>query len=555
MTPAEKKAALDAKLAPEYDPSMGPIQVPPPSPPPGPAGLQGLEGLPPAVQQGLNLGLSAPQTRVSDPSQVVTYKPQAPTQPTPAPQEALPIIPVQHKGTGQTKEMLAGRSLEIKRGLAPEQQDIINAGLTAAGDKAAEAANERVQAVEDKAQPQIAAAQHEAAIQAYNQKLLLDHEMRRQNAVADAQHRINDLTDQVANGKIDPDRYVHSMPVWSKIASILAVGLDGALMGATGRSNNIMGRIQKNIDNDIAAQQQSLNSKREGLTAAHNALGQLKEEFGSQRAAIEGLKSIQLQAVKADLDAKLADPNARIDKAAAMQLQAQLLEEIAKTKAAVGKEVSDSVGEARHYKTVPIGTGAPDFLKRKSFYIEQGFSPAEAEKNALRDLGSQQYAPSGVNPKTGGKEDERTVRLPNGQTAVAFDKEAATELRRVQGAANSFRAGVAELQKIRAASGHGALSPQMTARARAIVSSMKDEYPKLLGYNRAPSEGQLDIISDFLPSDPNQFSPSGATDAQLAQVRATVDDIVQNAHQQLLVSPPKAAAPAAPPPASFKPSR
>lgn len=74
------------------------------------------------------------------------------------------------------------------------------------------------------------------------------------------------LTQAVANAKIDPDRYVHNLSTGKKIMNAISMVLGGVGAGLTHGRNMAVDAFNKHIDDDIAAQKADLGKKQSLLS-------------------------------------------------------------------------------------------------------------------------------------------------------------------------------------------------------------------------------------------------------------------------------------------------
>lgn len=74
------------------------------------------------------------------------------------------------------------------------------------------------------------------------------------------------LAEQVANAKIDPQHYIHSMGTGNKIIAAIAMALGGAGAAASGQKNLAHEVIQDAINKDIEAQKANLDTKKSLLS-------------------------------------------------------------------------------------------------------------------------------------------------------------------------------------------------------------------------------------------------------------------------------------------------
>ena len=121
------------------------------------------------------------------------------------------------------------------------------------------------------------------------------------------------LIDDIRNQHIDPNRYMGSMDTGQKILTGIAVAL-----GSFGGGPNVAAEfLQKNIDNDIAAQRAEI-GKKENLLSAN------LRQFGNMKDAIDMTKIMMNDITKSQIEQSIAKAQAPIAKARGQQLLGQL---------------------------------------------------------------------------------------------------------------------------------------------------------------------------------------------------------------------------------------
>jgi len=122
---------------------------------------------------------------------------------------------------------------------------------------AGEVAGLRAQANAKNAQ----AADEAKAIQGSNdlqQKVFDDSQAR----AKDWNAKLDDLSNQVAAGKVDPNQYVNNMSTGNKIAAAIAIGLGGIGAGLAGQPNQAAEVLNKAIAKDVEAQKENIANKK-----------------------------------------------------------------------------------------------------------------------------------------------------------------------------------------------------------------------------------------------------------------------------------------------------
>lgn len=157
----------------------------------------------------------------------------------PAPTTAAPAAAAQT--TGASPAVAASPDIQ-------KQYDANSAG---------EVAGLRAQANAKNAQ----AANEAKAIQGSNdlqQKVFDDSQAR----AKDWNAKLDDLSNQVAAGKVDPNQYVNNMSTGNKIAAAIAIGLGGIGAGLAGQPNQAAEVLNKAIAKDVEAQKENIANKK-----------------------------------------------------------------------------------------------------------------------------------------------------------------------------------------------------------------------------------------------------------------------------------------------------
>lgn len=138
------------------------------------------------------------------------------------------------------------------------------------------------------------------------------------------------FTDDVVNGHIDPNRYMNSQSTGQKILTTIGLILGGIGAGTTGQANPALARLNKLIDNDIAAQQAELGKKQSLLNANY-------QKYGSMNNAIQMTRANALSAAKLAIEKAGAGSNNAIEqqraKMAAGELQLKIDQTMGQMKA------------------------------------------------------------------------------------------------------------------------------------------------------------------------------------------------------------------------------
>lgn len=134
--------------------------------------------------------------------------------------------------------------------------------------------------------------------------------------------KIQDISNDVMNGSVDPNRVWNNMGTGNKIGAAIAIALGGLASGATGKSNAAVDVLNKTIDNDIDSQKLDMNKK-------NTLLGHYMQQYNNLEQA-ETATKMHLTAIAGAQVQKLAAMNGSQQ----AMLQAQMLNGQLKAQAA-----------------------------------------------------------------------------------------------------------------------------------------------------------------------------------------------------------------------------
>lgn len=142
------------------------------------------------------------------------------------------------------------------------------------------------------------------------------------------QRQLDEQVDQVANLRIDPNNWFASRGTVGSIGAAIAVGLGAAAQSLQGGNgpNNALNIINAAIERDMQAQTENMRNQGMRLQDRRSSLQQLRETFGSDRAAQEAFRMRSLQ--MAERQAEQAVQRAQTPQARdlAAQMQARIAE-------------------------------------------------------------------------------------------------------------------------------------------------------------------------------------------------------------------------------------
>ncbi len=336
------------------------------------------------------------------------------------------------------------------------------------------------------------------------------HEDERQAQVRQRYAASEKALDDASNSKVDANRYWESKSTPQKILGAFAIMAGGIGGGMTHTPNAALAVIQSAIQDDIDAQKANINVKfktaegKRGLY--HDALDMTGSERQAEQVAMEnGLKVARQQIVQTAakykgsieegktqellglVDAQTAtlqrDRNdafeARLN-AQRAQAAAQAAAQRAKTLETIGKDYEQAQAHASTILNNPKANAEDRAIAAKI----ASTSRTQFIAQEVSGQGRPQYVGGEGTPDKAEAKDlgERTV-VVDGKEAPALSKEKAVAWDKYNHARTVFGDAFTALKDAREKGDVGAYN---SARATLI-----ETYPELLGYSRAPTEGQI----------------------------------------------------------------
>ena len=438
-------------------PAPAPPQgVPAPAPTPPPAAL----GAPPppvdftAGPNDVNAH-QPPEARARSKSgvgldQTVGY---AGTQPGAAPPTASPVTPATSSSFSRTVQQGIPMSAETKS-LMAEGERKTEQGQT---DESAALAN--AQGVQHRAQIASNALAGQAAWEQQRDAQRTELELAPKRAAVQA------AVDDVASSRIDPDNYWHHKGTASKIALALAQAMGRFGASLTHSPNTAAAIVQGAVDRDVDAQHAAIDAKKAGLEGQKSlyslTAGAFRDRDEQKQAArVTGLAAAQKQI--ADASAASNDP---LERARLEQTQGAVNERQAQERARLDEMVAGKVTTSSHSASSSGGTAA------------------------------------GI----GGVPADKVVRGPDGKMYLLNDAKGVQEAQKSMAQAQSLRAAVADVQKLRDAGGqlpvgdtHAKLQAAQ-ARLRGIWMDMHQKRmpPEMLKEQADDAIGSPDSLFDW----------------------------------------------------------
>lgn len=275
------------------------------------------------------------------------------------------------------------------------------------------------------------------------------------------------LANEIATKQIDPSRLLHNADTKTQFIVGLGAALGGASAVATGGPNRYLDHLDKLIDRDIASQANSIDNAKTSLSARQSLFGQMVQETGDRRLAALQTRNLTYEAMKTKLMAdadRLGIPeirtNAEIAANDITQKQKALQTQIAQTSLQNAIAAQSAWAASQRQAAKDVWDHEIEIMKLKQ------------EQQKIDKAGGEGAKATG----------ERAVVL-DGRDELAVNKTAAEKWNEY----NHGRAVFAQaLEGLKASREKGDVGAYNAYRATLI-----EEYPKLLGYSRAPSQGQI----------------------------------------------------------------
>jgi len=391
--------------------------------------------------------------------------------------------------------------------IAPERIAGLNADQQEAIDAQRDLGAADVHAAEDQG---VAADLHAKALGGQQQQILSDAAER--DAYLKAQEdRIRSLSSEVANARIDPDRWWHSRGVGDQIRFRLASALGGFLSGYRGGPNLALQHINHLVDQDINAQQQAIEAKKGQIGDMQGLLASAYRRFGNMDQAKAAARGVALQQLDAEQQAYAARTGSESAMAKSRLVSAQMKLDADKSMASLYSfrpSQTVQVGGMSAAQQHQIGELAAK-IRSEAAANGHDVAPEEARRQAAATLGlttGTGYASIAKEPKGPG----------------ALNQRDAESLRAHDAAISS----IDELLKLRAKHNGGTLDPEDNAKAQALAARAQENLVAALGKT---NQGLLDRTSHLIPDDPLVMKLSGLVgqDPIGAQLHAAREMLMQ----------------------------
>jgi hypothetical protein len=327
---------------------------------------------------------------------------------------------------------------------------------------------------------------------------------------ADAQSKAR--VAEVANRKIDPNRFWHNMSFPQQVLGVLGMALGAFGAARTHSPNFAFQMLQSAVDRDVAAQRDDIQNSKDANAEldkmAHAKYGRSMDQAqfdAHQRLDAYNYALQQSQAQAGSYDSDISQANAQI-------LQQQLQGKVDEEKATIAQQI---YGVQRQQEVAKANAAAAPYFaaqkaakERQEQYnklvsegMERGLSLDAASAVALTRMGV-----------VGGK----TAAVAGGISYPGMPKEGGAGNKgqqEVQDARAEIQQNIDELRKLADESGRmGLWSADAKARANAIRATIIQKLPLAdVGSKRPPSESDRQILEDRVPDVTSSHLWSGST--------------------------------------------
>jgi hypothetical protein len=342
---------------------------------------------------------------------------------------------------------LPGYLAQTQQFMQPQQQ--APAGLPSDYTKAF---NEIQQGTMAQAQAHADAATQQAQVYEQQMKELRQNEIERKRQSDAAMADINKIQNDVMTQKIDPTRVWSNMSTGNRVLAGISIFLGGVAGGMQGTENRALGIIQDAVNKDIDAQKAEIGKKQNMLSLNMAKYNNIQDAANATKAQL------------------LSITQAQINQAAA------------------------KMGSRQALAAAQVANGQID-LQKAALIQQIGASQAAAQK--LNN-------PAGISPKDVQKlsqdMQDKLVQMPNGNFVPAFNKEAASKVREIQGSIYSVQNTLNEAKKFMDQGGTLPLSKRNTIAKtieQRILTDLKSKAMLDLG---ALTKADIDLLEPLVPS-------------------------------------------------------
>lgn len=288
----------------------------------------------------------------------------------------------------------------------------------------------------------------------------------------------------LANYHEDPDRFWNSRSTPQKVAGFIGIALGGFVSGMKGGSNQVVDMIDKEIDRDIAAQRNNWRANKDSLEAKRSAYGMAMEKYNhddvAARAALRlaSLDKVEAQARSAAASHAGTEADNRLD---------LLLADTSKLRA------EQVIAYKKYRQAQTVQTGGDGLT------AAQRFQAVEKEKD--RQLEREKFGATREEHRATAAEKQaeqagKSTVVIDGKNHVALSEDAAKKYREYAHVRGLAREALNELELTKKGG-----KEENVARYQSAQKRFQESFNPLIGFGRAPTEGQLHdtLGTNFIP--------------------------------------------------------
>jgi len=172
----------------------------------------------------------------------------------------------------------------------------------------------------------------------------------RSKVVSERRRVLDELSDDIANDKIDPRRFWSEKSVGEKVILGVLAGIAGIGVGLSGGENPVIQNIRRNIEMTNQEDLRRHQAKETQYKQKENALSGLVKIFDDERSALTALTSLKLSALEQALVQRRAVAHSALERANLDTVIGGIVDENAKTKLELEKLEAGKIGN--EYKEV-----------------------------------------------------------------------------------------------------------------------------------------------------------------------------------------------------------
>jgi hypothetical protein len=336
--------------------------------------------------------------------------------------------------------------------------------------------------------------------------------------LAQEKAKLDELTKTAGDARVDPNHFWSSKSTGQKvavgIASVLAMGLDGAFKGLTGRSVGALEQFNRIIDQDIDAQRANIAQGDKAVEQQKGIYALTRQQFADEDTRVAAARVMAKEALQARIAEVSAGTNDKIAKARAEQLMQQNAKEILALREHFDETSASKIQSQLHeaYKPQQVIGGGPAGPKStkydpkmtvrgpdgKTYLVPQG-EDMQKKSAAVTDI--QRNIARALELRKGLTEHERLMLMGGDKTPDVLKTARVKEL-------ESLAADTATKRTV--AAGQGAMSKGDEANSNAAIGAM-------LGFSGSNDQVLQHTAERFGSEFSSALAAQGAQHAQIIE--------------------------------------